>query len=207
MEKRYPQVCANCAPLANNRIESMTYLARAENLKLTLERSRRGRSRKQSHLIRDLVIRVGGLAWFGTILCQIMWHTLGILHQDPSQGIVPYPQCIYKSFQSKVTNLYCLDRTTSLIPTILVIGVLSSWWNPKLLKASRTAGRLLKLRDYYAIQGLFIIARIGGYLMLTKRITRDSPEDHRRIHGFLLVFLTVVSYLLHRNLHTLTRKS
>lgn len=193
MEKRYPQVCATCAPQANNRIQSMTYLAQAENLKLKLETTRRFGSRRESHTIRNQVIRLAGLTWFTSILLQTVWHGLGILHQDPTEGIVPYPQCIYRSFGTKVTNLYCLDRTASWVPIALVIGVLSSWWNPKLLNASRTAGKLLNQRDYYVIQIVLLTTRIGGYFILTKRITRDHPEQHRRVHGFLLIFLVLVS--------------
>jgi hypothetical protein len=199
MEKRYPQVCATCAPQANNRIQSMTYLAQAENLKLKLERTRRVGSRRQSHTIRNSVIILTGFTWFTSILLQIIWHGLGILHPDLADGIVPYPQCIYQSFGNKATNLYCLDRTTSLIPTALLIGVLSSWWNPKLLTASRTAGKLLNLLDYYIIQTVFLAARIGVYFVLTRRITRDHSETHRRIHCFMLFFLGLVSLSVHQN--------
>jgi hypothetical protein len=194
LEKRYPQVCANCAPLANNRIESMTYLARAENLKLSLQRTRRGEAENlPRNYVLDTALVAGGIVWFGSILAQLMWHILGItLEAQWEQQSATLSQCVVQSIQSWSTDLICYEKATSLLPKALILALLSSWWHRKLHIASRTRGTLAKQKDYYTLQAIFLLVRILGYWFLTRKPTSMAMSS-QPLHGFMAVFIAIVS--------------
>jgi hypothetical protein len=194
LEKKYPQVCANCAPLANNRIQSVTYLARAENLKLNLRKSKRGATMARgTNRLRDAIIIISGFGWLCSIAAQFVWHLFGIILEPQLDSLELGPiQCLAHSIQDWSSDRGCYEKAAQWLPQFLVLGVIAFWWHPKLLEASRTRGSLSKQKDYYALQAVFLVLRIGGYIF----ITRNGMDDYvtsRPIHGFMAMFIAIVS--------------
>jgi hypothetical protein len=192
IEERYPQVCANCAPLVNNRIQSMTYLARAENLKLNLGRKRNGWAHKSfSTWKRDLLIIMAGLLWTLSTTSQFLWHTLGanfsfrLLHQ---YNLIPV--ALVDRLNVEAWDMEIYNRAAEYIPIIIGVAVLTSWWNPQLLSASRNTGKLLRMKDYYMIQVIFVAFRLLGYWGV-RRASSTLPVPLHAWHGFMAVFIFI----------------
>jgi hypothetical protein len=192
IEERYPQVCANCAPLVNNRIQSMTYLARAENLKLNLGRKRNGWAHKSfSTWKRDLFIILAGFLWIFSTTSQFLWHLLGanlyfrLLHKS---NLIP--DVLVDYFNIEAWDMHIYTGATAYIPIIIGIAVFSSWWNPQLLNASRNTGKLLRMKDYYMIQLIFFAFRVLGYWGITQS-SHALPVPLHAWHGFMAVFILI----------------
>jgi Ima1 N-terminal domain len=188
LEKRYPQVCADCVSLVNNRLQSMSYLTRAENLRVTLDKTRRGLVPRRRRGWRDLAIFLGSLAWFGSILCQFLWHLMGVTLVQ-SAGDEQLPQCLLLLVK-RTTNPACLAAVDHLLPLAHKLGLASLWWNNRLLDSVHGAGRLSKLNDYYFLQVVFLGIRFFAYRSIGNM---DEHGPSEAAHAFMLVFIAVVS--------------
>jgi hypothetical protein len=165
----------------------MSYLTRAENLRVTLEKTRRGLVKRRRRGWRDLAIFLGSLAWFGSILCQFAWHLMGVMVQGGDE--TQFPQCLLLLLKG-TTNPACIGAVNDILPWAHKAGLLSIWWNNRLLESVHGAGRLAKLNDYYFLQIVFL-----GVRFLTYRIIRNMDESapSEAAHAFILVFIAVVS--------------
>lgn len=186
LEKRYPQVCADCVSLVNNRLQSMSYLTRAENLRVTLDKTRRGLVQRRRRGWRDLAIFLGSLAWFGSILCQFVWHMMGVAAVQGGGGGLP--QCLFLPLK-RSTNTVCLEAVNDILPWAHKLGLVSIWWNNRLLDSVHGAGRLAKLNDYYFLQIVFLGIRFFTYRMI-RNMDETAPSE--AAHAFMLVFIAVV---------------
>lgn len=185
----------------------MTYIARAENLKLNLDRTRKGQAGdRRPSLLRDSVIASAGFVWITCILIELLWHVSGIFLVNHPASLSPFPWCIVDSIRTRSVDLDCYNQTTNLLPTILSFSLLFSWWNPQLWKASRNRGTLSHQKDYYSLQAIFFAIRTAGYWLLTRQSSQSSQSTQatqstqpiippRAIHGFLTIFIIIVSLL------------
>ncbi|KAF2663897.1 hypothetical protein BT63DRAFT_430146 [Microthyrium microscopicum] len=191
LEERYPQVCPNCVRLVNNRLESMTYLARTENLKLSLERTRNGQAMIYGRSnAKDLVILAGALAWWISILGQLIWHGLGIIVDNTIDSRLSFPSCVASAFVAQQTGMSCYSEMTDVLQYFLLAGLLSIWWNNKISGSATGQGRLTNLNDYYFLQVLFLGARACAFWFLKDPNASTSLPPHA-IHGFMIVFTIV----------------
>ena len=186
----------------------MTYLARAENLRRNLDKNRSGKPDiVERNFALETAIFLGGLAWFASLAAELLWHILGItIEQHSNQLSFSFPTCVVQSIRTWTTNAACFESMTQLVPKILLISTLSSWWHPKLHQASHTKGSLSKQKDYYALQIIFVLVRGVGYWLSTRHAT-DSPASRQPIHGFMAVFITIVSVRHLLSTQTLTLPS
>jgi hypothetical protein len=179
----------------------VTYLARAENLKLNLRKSKGNATVSRStNRLRDGIIILAGCCWLGSIAAQLIWHILGIfLEPQSDKEVLSLIPCIAHSIRDRSSDIACYGQATEMLPKFLLFGLLAFWWHPKLLQASRSRGSLSKQKDYYALQLVFLVLRIGGYLFMTRNGIHNYVNS-RPIHGFMAMFIAIVSLLclLHR---------
>jgi hypothetical protein len=169
----------------------MTYLARTENLKLTLQKTKKGLMPYQEGTgWRDVIIFVGGCAWWVSILGQLVYHLMGLSLQTEKVEGSSFPVCLIQSAVTRSTEFGCYRSMTSLMPMFLLSGLLSIWWNNKLSKSASGYGRLTNLNDYYFSQLIFLIIRLAAFWSLRTQRHSAFPE---RINGAAIVFIIVVS--------------
>jgi hypothetical protein len=165
----------------------MSYLTRAENLRVTLDKTRRGLVPRRQRGWRDLAIFLGSLAWFGSILGQLLWHLMGVMVQTGGDEL--FPRCLF-ALLKRTANPRCVAAVDDLLPLAHGLGLLSIWWNNRLLDSVHGAGRLAKLNDYYFLQMVFLGARFFAYRAIRKM---DESAPSEAVHAFMLVFISVVS--------------
>lgn len=181
-------MCSKCVRLVNNRIESMTYLARTENLKLALQKTKKGTSAYNGRTSwKRSLIFLGGCLWWTSVVGQLVWHLLGISLRNETHSYEGLPACLLDAALSRSSDIRCYRSVTGWVSTFLTCGVLSMWWNNKLSQTASGSGRLMNLNDYYFAQIVFFCVRLVAYLSM-QQITAFPPE---RIHGAAIVFIIV----------------
>lgn len=208
LEKRYPQVCADCAPKARERIKRSDYVAKTDHLRRMAERTRTvGIGQLGGGGWRGLLIRIGGLGWWGSAIMQIFWHTLAAMGStvpkgtylqmtDELQGNGPqtFGRCARLLMHEQHLDEHCVTGISHHMPAVLALALLTIWWNNQIRKKYLyLGGRMVGLKDYYALQVVILAARVVAFWMLagsTKSMA--NGEVVRALHVFMAMFLLVV---------------
>jgi hypothetical protein len=199
LEERYPQVCAKCVERVNNRINSMTYLTKAENLKVRLDKSRKGDVIRRELGLKGIFVQLGGIGWYCSILGQMSWHGLGILSELPSPEGNPAQQAI--SIQScgrqaaRLGNIdkACYEGMSKYAYLFFYAGILSFWWNNRIRESQQGYGRLSHLNDYYLLQIIFFGLRCAAIWLLSQPDRFVLPLPSLAAHAFMIIFSLFVS--------------
>ncbi len=73
LEERYPQICAECEPRVQQRIEQAAYTAKTDTLRRMIDQSRRAQQVKRTSGL-DYVSLAGRCLWFSGLVLQLLWH-------------------------------------------------------------------------------------------------------------------------------------
>ncbi|RWA06339.1 hypothetical protein EKO27_g8765 [Xylaria grammica] len=76
LEARYPQVCQDCLPKVNKKLNQASYTAQTDHLKRMVGRTRSQRATVKRRGILDAVDFVGELSWYAGFVLQAVWHLM-----------------------------------------------------------------------------------------------------------------------------------
>ncbi|ATY60972.1 hypothetical protein A9K55_006743 [Cordyceps militaris] len=164
LEKRYPQVCDECADKVQKRIREAGYTAKTDHLRRMMDKSR-GRKATRKAGVLDVASALGAWLWRGGLVAQLLWHVRHILQalERPDDGMYdPDDASVYvKSLVAAKPVLTWLPDGDVLIQMSIAAAILSSWWNPHFVQFTRGFTRhLLGFTRWYSFQGLIIFFRI-----------------------------------------------
>jgi hypothetical protein len=177
----------------------MTYLTKAENLKVRLDKTRKGDVVRRELGLKGYIVRLGGIGWYSSILVQIIWHSLGVLSNLPASETpselqpLSIQSCVRQA--SRLANIEkgCYDEISCYAFLFPVVGMLSFWWNNRLRESLQGFGRLSHLNDYYLLQAIFLAIRYAAVRLFTHS-TRFSPLlPPVPAHTFMIIFSLAVS--------------
>jgi hypothetical protein len=175
----------------------MTYLTKAENLKVSLDKSRRAQLRRSTGW-KGMAVFVGMCLWHVSVLGQCLWHFMGIMslrtpHRvNEQQVFVSLRECFTQVAILRDVNSSCLDSMTESVPRFLQAGLLSFWWNNRIRDSLRGYGRLSYLNDYYVLQVIFLGIRYAAYWILSKPEEYSLPVPILAVHAFMIIFSLTV---------------
>ena len=214
LEEQYPQVCEDCAPRVSERMRAAGYAAKTDHLRRMMERTReiQEQSGTGSWSWRNVLVMAGSLGWWSSIAGQAIWNIMGAmvkpddfdgLRAEETGGTVS--TCLRQYTQVREMTSACAALAAPIAGVALVLGVVSIWWNNRLSDRSRIPGcRLIGLKDYYKLQVVVLMARIGAWVSLKDGYDAGmSLPALRAAHLFMLGFLAIVSLLRPKPLITL----
>ncbi|KAI9758824.1 MAG: hypothetical protein M1835_000527, partial [Candelina submexicana] len=202
LEKRYPQVCAQCEPRVRAKIRASGYLAKTDHLRRMMEKTRGSTSRFDLSRWgwRDAVVLVGALAWWASSVGQVLWNVMGAtIRLDDTDGLhaedteVKIRACLDQLLQRLATEKSCVSEITPVARICLLLGMVSIWWNNRLSEKVRgTGGRMVGLSEYYKLQIVVLATRVVAWWALQNagRIGM-SPVALKGAHGFMLTFIII----------------
>ncbi|KOS17699.1 Integral inner nuclear membrane protein ima1 [Escovopsis weberi] len=175
LEKRYPQVCADCADKVESRIKQAGYTAKTDHLRLMMEKSRTRNVPKRTTPL-DLADSAGRWLWWAALFLQTLWHLVNVArwlqqqHESQQQQQQQHGQGMYDPDEKPpmgVAMVALLSRGIALLPDAHALirwsisaGLLSVWWNPHFVQLSRGFTRhLVGFAQWYLFQGLIIVLR------------------------------------------------
>ena len=199
LEKRYPQVCANCAPRVNARLAEGAQAARADHLRHLLAKKDKPLLSSfswQRWGLRRIIVFIAGVAWWASVLGQTTWHLLGVLPPAEKQMRLSstswYAQwtCAAAVLASQELQQSCLHATAATAWYSLVLGLLSFWWNSKLSqKLYSRDRRLVGLGSYLVVQLLSLVIRGAAFYALEYPQWLPAETPASGIHGAMLAFM------------------
>lgn len=154
-----------------------------------------------------LALSIGSVAWHTSIAGQILWNLGGALttvegderEDDGLSGDASsfIPTCLARSWSSGRTSFVCSRQLDAMAGLALGLGLLSVWWNPRFQeRLDRGSGRLLGLTEYYKLQIIFLVLRVGSYVALTRSPIYDfDAQTMRAMHTFMTIFTLIVCVL------------
>lgn len=206
LEEQYPQVCEECSPRVSERIRATGYAAKTDHLRRMMERTREIKEQKGlgSWGWRDAMVMAGSLGWWTSLAGQAAWNVMGaMVKPDYEDGLraeeteATLSICSHQYMQFRVMTSECAALAAPIAGLALVLGVVSIWWNNRLSEKARLPGcRMVGLKDYYKLQVLVLMARIGAWVFLKDGYAAGlSLPALRAAHLFMLVFIAIVSIL------------
>lgn len=202
LERRYPQVCAQCEPRARARIQAAGYAAKTDHLRRMMERTRRGSIPKLNDGSgwRWLLVTLGGLAWWSSILLQGAWHVAGATLAQETMGAMTanddspsWQTCVQWSTSDLSGRQRCFRQASPLVGWSLVAALASFWWNPKLKdKISGRNARMTGLAEHLWLQAVMIAVRTAAWWMLNDTASSLLPQRaFGGAHAFMIAFLAL----------------
>ena len=198
LEKRYPQVCEDCEPKVQKRMQEAGRTAKSDYLGKLLSKSRAKKFNKKSTFSLDQYLMFAGkYLWYSGLLGQFIWSIMTIV----SYILHTSPQALYLVPSSTIDLLDLVAAVTSSsrwANTSLYFSIASSWWNPLLKETARGFGRhITGTADWYRFQALMIISRmIFCYISGTGVLADPFSEPNVALHIFMSMFITLVRLLL-----------
>lgn len=165
LEKRYPQVCADCEPKVRKQLEKSIYHAKADHLRRMLDRSAQARVLTTPTAVHRFH-SAGKWLWIISLLLQLLWHILLI-----QQALVAHSDEIgERSWTILAARIFGLF--TSYLPTpartmtwSFWTSALCIWWNPKWVEVYKGFDQhLFGFKTYYFYQALILLLKVPAYL-------------------------------------------
>lgn len=213
LEERYPQVCPHCAPAVEARIRAAGYVAKTDHLRRMVDRTRAGEIRHnkgKGGTWRRFAVGVVGVAWWSSILIQVLWHLLGAIQESIQEEDIELREgfaasiaaallCIVEALQNQRIDRNCIRWTAAPVGATIWLGLAVAWWNNKLArKLGAPQSRLVGWGDHFKLQVVILGTRaVAWWLLKSHELAHMSGTVYRAAHAYLAFFLIVVSFLRH----------
>ncbi|KAK8202733.1 Ima1 N-terminal domain-containing protein [Phyllosticta capitalensis] len=205
LERRYPQVCHNCAPRVRERIKQTAHAAKADHVNRLLERAKRigiGK-RSTSFTWQSILFWWAGIFWWGSIIGHLIWSALGVyatpgpLGEGKDVEVFNGRTCMDQAQKYGVMQSECISTWYPEMRVIMLLAVATFWWNNKLaVRIESNRGRLIGLKDHLLLQGLMLLVRGTTWWMLQDPAQSMLTMDiYRAVHAAVFVFLAITAIL------------
>ena len=199
LEERYPQVCKRCEPRVQERIRAAGYAAKTDHLRRMMDRTRGYDIHYRRSSWGSPLVSLGGVAWFLSLAGQISCDGLSLFKsteecpglrdaQDSASGSM----CLQQVMRGSGYISDCTELLHSAVGLALLLGVLSSWWNPVLQETlRRKGGRAAGTAEFYKLQGILLVVRCVTWRYLPGAELNEQMV--KAAHLSLLVLTLIVS--------------
>ena len=149
---------------------------------------------------RSLIVRAAGLGYCASIAGQMLWHVMGALSNNSAHvDGASYAGCLVQCLKQQQPSAACAVLFAPITGMAVVAGLLCIWWNPQWHhKLDGREGCLTGLQNYYNIQVILLLLRLGSWIWLREPQTSGiSPLHQRAAHSvFLVLELILATYSL-----------
>jgi hypothetical protein len=150
---------------------------------------------------RSLIVRAGGSGYCASTVGQMLWHAIGALSDDGAHhGEASYGGCLGQCIRrQQQPSPACTELFGPMAGLAIVVGLWCIWWNPRWHhKLDGREGRLTGLQNYYNIQVILLLLRLGSWIWLREPATSGVSRLHQRAaHSvFLVLEIMIVVYSL-----------
>ena len=199
LEERYPQVCERCEPRVQERIRAAGYAAKTDHLRRMMDRTRGYGIQYRDANWASPLVSLAGFGWFLSLAGQIVWDGLSLFDTREenhglrdAHGSTSGSTCLQQVMRGSGSISDCTEQLYSAVGLALLLGVLSSWWNPVLQETlRRKGGRAVGTAEYYQLQGLLLTVRCVTWWYISNSAL--DVQMTKAAHLSLLVFSTIVS--------------
>ncbi|KAK5134271.1 hypothetical protein LTR08_006815 [Meristemomyces frigidus] len=223
--ERYPQICAKCAPRAQNKIHQADYYAGTQNVAMlgSKTRARRGASARGMRddwgkwSMRQGLDFVGWMC-YASLLAQIAWHIYGmfIAVSNPDIAATDFafdatPQTCISSALGLQFDQTCHQLLGDYMARALFMSACLLWYNTGLKDWFHHTHRMEAVTgqtEYLQIQLVMLAVRAVAYYKLSdSAITATfTTQQLLAVHGFMVVFIALIQCISERAIKSIIFK-
>ncbi|KAI1388219.1 Ima1 N-terminal domain-containing protein [Hypoxylon trugodes] len=168
LEKRYPQMCAECEPKVEKKLHEASYTAQTDHLRRMMDRTRSQRKDVKKRDILDIFDYAGKWSWYLGFILQIAWHVAVIwpvfAQQYTLGGTDSWIATALKNVQ-QIGDIW-LPPADRLMKWAINSGLCSLPWNPRFKQTIRGfTAHYLGFKQWYTYQLLILLVRYVGLSM------------------------------------------
>ncbi|KAK8166116.1 Ima1 N-terminal domain-containing protein [Phyllosticta citribraziliensis] len=205
LEKRYPQVCHDCAPRVRDRIKQTAHAAKADHVNRLLERAKTIGIGKKSMTWtwQSILIFWTGILWWSSIVSHLIWSAMGVFASPGTLGDGKDVQvfngwtCIGQARKYGVVQSECISTWYPEMRNMMLLALATFWWNNKLaVRIDSSRGRLIGLKDHLTLQVLMLVVRGTTWWFLRDPAESTLPIDvYRAVHAAVFVFIFITAII------------
>ncbi|KAI0541415.1 hypothetical protein GGR58DRAFT_18922 [Xylaria digitata] len=199
LEKRYPQVCAECLPKVNQKLNQASYTAQTDHLKRMVDRTRSQRAVAKRRGPLDVIDFLGELSWHAGFALQAVWHlTVVSLLLTESYASIPHGghwiPATLRAFHRMISRI--LPHPDWLMQWAITIGMCSFPWNPRFKQSIRGfTAHILGFRQWYTYQFLVLFVRFVALSIAQYGKSQELPATTQLSAQLVIPLLMVQVYL------------
>lgn len=202
LEKRYPQVCANCEPKVRQKLDKAIYHAKADHLRRMVDRSARTRVLTTPSAV-HYFHSAGKWLWITSFFFQLLWHMLlmqkAITSNSSGVEEKSWAMLAARTFGIFGNQLPSPERT---MKWSFWTSALSLWWNPKWVEVFKGFNQhLFGFKHYYFYQTLILALKLPAFL--NTAVLPASSASRVKVQVIAHTSMALCMYFL----YNLTQKS
>ncbi|KAK3671903.1 hypothetical protein LTR78_008269 [Recurvomyces mirabilis] len=224
LEKRYPQVCKRCAPLAQRKINRADHYAGTYNIQRRAnETARRGLGGRDDWWKWSMRRALGGVEtlMYASLILQVAWHIYGILvartqHiqgdlEDAESAFDPTRrECLQDALRLRFSQA-CFTSLGSYLPRAFLMSTILVWYNPGLKAWYHHTHRIESVTgqtEHFCMQLLMLTIRaVAWYQLSNAAATKNmTAQQLMASHAFVAFFMLAVQWLSDRAIKTVRFK-
>lgn len=195
LEKRYPQVCANCEPKVRKKLDKAIYHAKADHLRRMVDRSARTRVLTTPSAVHHFH-SAGKWLWITSFFLQLLWHML-LIQQTIIANSDGFEETSWAMLAARLFGLFTsyLPPPQRIMSWSFWTSALCLWWNPKWVEVFKGFSQhLFGFKHYYFYQTLILVLKLPGFLNIAVLPTSAASRVNVQVVAnasmvFLMYFL------------------
>ncbi|KAJ2980953.1 hypothetical protein NUW58_g6805 [Xylaria curta] len=206
LEKRYPQVCAECLPKVNERLNQASYTAQTDHLRRMIDRTRSQRTDVKRRGILDVIDFLGRLIWHAGFALQAAWHitVVSLLFTELYASIADGHWMSAALGVFRRMNTLMFPYSDRLMQWAISLGMCSFLWNPRFKQSIRGfTAHLLGFRQWYTYQLLVLLVRFVALSISQYSKAQGLPATTQLSAQFVIPLFMIYLYLTaKKSIHT-----
>ncbi|KAI0843363.1 Ima1 N-terminal domain-containing protein [Hypoxylon sp. FL0890] len=197
LEKRYPQMCADCEPKVEEKLREASYTAQTDHLRRMMDRTRSQRQEVKKRGILDAADSAGRWSWNFGFLLQFSWHIAMlwslILGQYTLGGTDSWVASTLNGIQQLGYDR--LPHADQLMRWAIYLGSCSLPWNPRFKQTIRGfTAHYLGFKHWYTYQLLILLVRYAGLSMAQYSSSKGLEASAQLSAQLAIALLTAYVY-------------
>ncbi|KAI0467880.1 hypothetical protein F4859DRAFT_492948 [Xylaria cf. heliscus] len=206
LEQRYPQVCDECLPKVNQKLNQASYTAKTDHLRRMMDRTRSQRTGGQRRGPLDAVDFLGKMSWYAGFALQAVWHvTVVFLLSTESYASTRDGHWIPATLGAfHRMSALMLPYSDQFMQWAINLGMCSLPWNPRFKQSIRGfTAHILGFRQWYTYQLLVLFVRFVALSIAQYSKTQGLPATAQLSAQFVIsLFMIHVYRTAKKSIHT-----
>ncbi|KAI5864333.1 Ima1 N-terminal domain-containing protein [Durotheca rogersii] len=197
LEKRYPQMCADCEPKVEKRLHEASYTAQTDHLRRMMDRTRTQRREVKRRGFLDVVDAAGRWSWLIGFALQFLWHIAVLYVLVTRQYAIPGTKSLSTLATRAAQKLGYggLPDTDRLMQWAINLSICAFPWNPRFKQTIRGfTAHLLGFRHWYTYQLLILMIRCVSLTMAQYSSSKGLPTATQLGAQSAILLLTLYVY-------------
>ncbi|KAI1750170.1 hypothetical protein F4782DRAFT_510194 [Xylaria castorea] len=197
LEQRYPQVCEECLPKVNKKLNQASYTAKTDHLRRMMDRTRSQQAGGKRRGPLDAIDFLGKMSWYTGFALQAVWHvTMVFLLATESYASTRDGHWISVTLGAfHRMSALMLPYADRFMQWAINLGMCSFPWNPRFKQSIRGfTAHILGFRQWYTYQLLVLFVRFVALSIAQYSKAQRLPATTQLSAQFVMSLFMIYVY-------------